>query len=166
MALTCRHVTLKIPEARRQRRASVTFTFTLYSIILMPPRLNTSRALSFQSLNSAYRSQRIAKCRTLSTSTSKPACSGKRKSYPFSTTGPSVCIGSCVCLRPLFSSLQRAFHASAVHAAQKDPYQVLGVKKDASAADIKKTYFSVCGTFASMTLLSHTISPACPQVSS
>lgn len=38
----------------------------------------------------------------------------------------------------------RGIHASApLSASSKDPYQVLGVKKDASAAEIKKTYFGL-----------------------
>ncbi|KAI0067749.1 DnaJ protein [Artomyces pyxidatus] len=38
---------------------------------------------------------------------------------------------------------KRHFHASTPSHAPKDPYQVLGVKKDATAAEIKKTYFSL-----------------------
>jgi len=39
---------------------------------------------------------------------------------------------------------QRSIHVSApLRASSKSPYDVLGVKSDASAADIKKAYFAV-----------------------
>ncbi|KAJ7462731.1 DnaJ protein [Mycena galericulata] len=38
---------------------------------------------------------------------------------------------------------KRAIHASASLRAQKDPYQVLGVERDATPAQIKKVYFSL-----------------------
>ncbi|KAL5635944.1 hypothetical protein ACGC1H_004669 [Rhizoctonia solani] len=46
--------------------------------------------------------------------------------------------------RPSDVNTRRVFHSSRlVSAAQKDPYQVLGVKKDSTAADIKKAYFAL-----------------------
>ncbi|KDQ54776.1 hypothetical protein JAAARDRAFT_71581 [Jaapia argillacea MUCL 33604] len=38
---------------------------------------------------------------------------------------------------------RRAFHSTPPSSAPKDPYSVLGVKKDATAAEIKKVYFSL-----------------------
>ncbi|KAH6917555.1 DnaJ protein [Coprinopsis sp. MPI-PUGE-AT-0042] len=38
---------------------------------------------------------------------------------------------------------KRAFHATNRICASKNPYEVIGVKKDASAADIKKAYFAL-----------------------
>jgi molecular chaperone DnaJ len=39
---------------------------------------------------------------------------------------------------------QRSIHASTpLRAAEKDPYKVLGVERDATPAQIKKTYFQV-----------------------
>ncbi|CAE6462336.1 unnamed protein product [Rhizoctonia solani] len=47
-------------------------------------------------------------------------------------------------VRPSDVNTRRVFHSSRlVLAAQKDPYQVLGVKKDSTAADIKKAYFAL-----------------------
>ncbi|KAI0050720.1 DnaJ protein [Auriscalpium vulgare] len=45
------------------------------------------------------------------------------------------------------SVFQRHFHASRPALAPKDPYQVLGVKKDATPAEIKKIYFSLARKF-------------------
>ena len=119
-------------------------TLTLPTISsLMPPRLPSHRVLSFNSLNVSHQPHSIVKSRSLSTTLGpRSSCLGKRKSCSFPRAGSSVC-SSIVSLLFLYSLPQRAFHASTVHQAQKDPYQVLGVKKDASAADIKKTYFAV-----------------------
>ncbi|KIL70997.1 hypothetical protein M378DRAFT_175298 [Amanita muscaria Koide BX008] len=52
---------------------------------------------------------------------------------------PSRCLGRTKRLTD-----RRAFHGTRPRsAAPKDPYEVLGVKKDVSQAEIKKTYFSV-----------------------
>ncbi|KAG8715681.1 hypothetical protein FRC11_001309 [Ceratobasidium sp. 423] len=46
--------------------------------------------------------------------------------------------------RPSDVNSRRVFHSSRLaSAAQKDPYQVLGVEKDATAADVKKAYFAL-----------------------
>ena len=50
---------------------------------------------------------------------------------------------------PSETLFQRFIHATAsCRVSQKSPYEVLGVKPDSSSAEIKKTYFAVCASFA------------------
>ncbi|KAH8835434.1 DnaJ protein [Flagelloscypha sp. PMI_526] len=81
----------------------------------MPPRIPTS-------LSSRYVCSRPSSTRSLFVPASRHC--RRRLSHPISL--PDA----------------RSFHASASSRA-KDPYSVLGVKKDAPAAEIKKTYFSL-----------------------
>ncbi|KAI0768564.1 hypothetical protein BD413DRAFT_479339 [Trametes elegans] len=93
----------------------------------MPPRLPSKRVLSFSSAHTRPQRTSISRSRTLITCANpRPASGYKQPSCSLGKAGPS-----------------RLFHASAIHAAPKDPYQVLGVKRDASPSDIKKTYFSL-----------------------
>lgn len=135
----------------------------------MPPRLPFSGSQSFISFYAASRSQpcrshlssRTFHCRSLyaSEKRNRPAASaatiGKTVRYPSTGTNKS-----------LTRLVQRLFHASsAASAAAKDPYGVLGVGKDATAAEIKKIYFSVRLLVMLFGKQTETLCPACAQVS-
>ncbi|KAI9066695.1 hypothetical protein FKP32DRAFT_1673697 [Trametes sanguinea] len=94
----------------------------------MPPRLSAKRALTFNAFNNCSHRNAVAACpRTFVTRAyGRATLASRRPPCSLSRAGSS-----------------RLFHASNVHSAPKDPYQVLGVKRDATPAEIKKTYFSL-----------------------
>ncbi|CCM01632.1 uncharacterized protein FIBRA_03693 [Fibroporia radiculosa] len=100
----------------------------------MPPRPSSAKVLSFASFYSCSSTLAGAGTRNFSCIN---ACTHRPSSRRVLTVLPSLNhLGKQVQLDvlPVFPADTHV---------RKDPYEVLGVKKDASAADIKKTYFSL-----------------------
>ncbi|KAI0757306.1 hypothetical protein C8Q80DRAFT_1132999 [Daedaleopsis nitida] len=93
----------------------------------MPPRLSSNTVLRLSLVSTCSRPRSIANSRTLVTTLNVRPPRPRRG---------TACLDSR-------AGSSRAFHASSSHSAPKDPYKVLSIKKDASAADIKKTYFAL-----------------------
>ncbi|KZT06338.1 uncharacterized protein LAESUDRAFT_679917 [Laetiporus sulphureus 93-53] len=95
----------------------------------MPPRLSSHRAFSVVVCSFA---QAGSSTRTFS------ACSNACRHPPNFGRSPGR-------ISPSLNRLgkQRAFHTSSSFSAPKDPYKVLGVKKNANAPEIKQVYFSL-----------------------
>ncbi|OCH96677.1 hypothetical protein OBBRIDRAFT_809139 [Obba rivulosa] len=100
----------------------------------MHPRLSSQRILSFVSFHTCSHPQAGPSVRAFSSGAgANHGCSASHRAVIRSPL--SRHIGK--------RSSQRAFHSSTPRSISKDPYEVLGVKKDATSAEIKKTYFSL-----------------------
>ncbi|WVW82280.1 chaperone DnaJ [Kwoniella bestiolae CBS 10118] len=102
----------------------------------MPPRLPTR---AFTAL--PFSQQAVASSSTLP----PPPVQGKhhrRTASPRSS--PTQCFSTIRGRSPGQAERRRSFHSTPVHrASAKNPYDVLGVKKDASASEIKKSYYQL-----------------------
>lgn len=116
----------------------------------MPPRLPSQGFSSFIAFYSCSRLKTGSSTRSYSVYRSQclqsQVCrSSGHKFTRVRRVGDKVLAQPCACIANSYSlEHQRLLHATLpLGNTPKDPYKVLGVKPDATAAEIKKTYFSV-----------------------
>ncbi|WVF70600.1 chaperone DnaJ [Kwoniella sp. CBS 6097] len=105
----------------------------------MPPRIPTRAFTSLPFSQQAVASSSTSTLPPPPTSKPRRAASPRLSAQQYSTARPR----SPPTNQPKFEH-RRSFHASHVpRASAKNPYEVLGVKKDSSASEIKKSYYQL-----------------------